>query len=242
MTQEQRLEAVVQAIGADSKLALKTAGRQFRAFTDCIANVNTPDFSHTVSGTGAAFSSLAVGTDNAVGLLRAALGTIATNRASIASPNLNCILFGKGQACFAAKVRFPTLSDLTNTYTFRAGFINSITAESSNGVFFRYTNAIGSGVFQAVTRSNNVETAANTTVTAAANTFYNFEINVNAAGTSAEFKINGAVVATITTNIPTAAGRETGYGKLTLRSLGVLAVNSDDTDFIEVLYNFTTAR
>jgi hypothetical protein len=216
--------------------------QQFRAYTDCITNVAENAFSYSVSGTGAAFSTLATGADNAVGIMRAALGTTATGRAAINSVNFGVLRFSLGQAYFEGDVRIVSLSDATNTYTFRAGFIDSITGESTDGAFFRYTHGTNSGRFQAVTRSNGVETATDTGITVAANTWYDFEITVNAAGTSVEFKINGSVVATNTTNIPTASGRETGYGVMALRSVGTAAFNCYDCDFIEVTYDFTTAR
>jgi hypothetical protein len=221
---------------------LSTSSTEFRTFTDCIANVNSDQWTYTVSGTGAAFSSLAIAADNAVGILRGALGTVATNRFSIASPNVAVLLFGKGVARFVSRCRIPTLSTVLDTFTVRAGFIDSITAESTDGVFFRYTNGTAAGNFQAVTRNNGAETATDTLIPAVANTWYSFEIIINAAGTSAEFRINGVSVATNTLNIPTATGRETGYGVFVLRSLGIAAVNALDIDFVETIYNFSTAR
>lgn len=221
--------------------AVRTNAR-FRAVTDCISNTNENGFTYGVSGTGAAFSTLAPGTDNAIGIMRAALGTTATGRAAISSMNFGVLKLGSGVAFFESDTRIVNLSDAANTYTFRAGFIDSITAESTDGAFFRYTHGTNSGRFQAVTRNNGVETATDTGITVAANTWYDFEITVNAAGTSVEFKINGSVVATNTANIPTASGRETGYGVMALRSVGTAAFNCYDCDFIEVTYDFTTPR
>jgi hypothetical protein len=74
---------------------------------------------------------------------------------------------------------------------------------------------------------------------AAGNNIYSIE--VNAAGTSAVFSINATSV-TNTTNIPSTAGREFGYGNFVLRSVGVAAANAGDTDYIDVSREFTTAR
>lgn len=215
---------------------------QFHALTDCISNTAENTFSYGVSGTGAAFSSVPVGGDNALGIMRAALGTTATGRAAISSANFGLLTFGDGIASFESKTRIVNLSDATNTYTFRAGFIDSISAESTDGAFFRYTNGTNGGRFQAVTRNNGVETATDTGITVGTGTWYKFGITVNAAGTSVEFKIDESVVATNTTNIPTASGRETGYGVMALRSVGTAAFNCYDCDFIEVTYDFTTPR
>jgi hypothetical protein len=213
-----------------------------KSFTDCIKATADVAFAFTVSGTGASFSSVAVGADNALGILRMAMGTVATNRCSIDSGNFGIILFGKGKITYQSKIRFTVLSDATNTYTQRDGFIDSISAESTDGIFFRYTNSVNAGKIQAVTRSNNTETAVDTGITVTANVWYNILIEINAGGTSAVFKINGAIVATISTNIPTAAGRETGYGCYCQRSVGTTAFNSMDCDFIDVNLSFTTER
>jgi hypothetical protein len=67
-------------------------------------------------------------------------------------------------------------------------------------------------------------------------------IDVNAAGTSAIFAVDGATVATITTNIPTGSGRELGYGAFALKSAGTTATSGGYVDYQEVEYLFTTAR
>lgn len=227
------------------EIILGTAVNMFQAYTDCIAATNGQDFAYTVSGTGAAFSSLAVGAENAVGILRFGSGTVATNRGSIASPNFSIIRLGLGLAQFLARHRLPVLSDGTNTYTTRIGFFDSITAESTDGVFFRYTHSVNSGRWQAVTRNNNVETAVDAGVsfgTPTANVWRRFSIEVDPLGTQAKFYIDEMLVATITTNIPAAAGRELGYGIYTQRNVGTAAVNMGDTDYITVRQVFTNRR
>jgi hypothetical protein len=243
MTLEQRITAAVQAIGTAIKKRLQACS-VFVAYTDCIANTADNFFAYTVSGTGAAFSTLSPGTDNAIGIMRAALGTVATNRCAISCTNLAVLLLGKGTATFRSKVRIVTLSNATNTYSFRAGFIDSISAEAVDGCFFRYTHSVNSGKFQAVCRSNSVETssAIDTGVTVVANTWYDLYVEVNAAGTSATFYINATLVATVALNIPTANGRDTGYGVMALRSVGTAAVNCYDCDYVDVWYQFTSNR
>lgn len=225
-----------------SPLNFLNTGAQFNAVNECVGSTNDPNFTFTVSGTGAAFSTLANGANNAIGILRLALGTVATNRGSIASPNFGVLKMDGGATYFAAMVRFPTLSDATNTFTFRAGFIDSITAESVDAVCFRYTNGVNSGKFQTVTRSNNVETTADSGITVAANVWYKLEIVGNAAGTSIVFKINGVTVATMIATIPTGTGRETGFGIFVLRSLGTAAVNALDVDTVAVQKVLTVSR
>jgi hypothetical protein len=93
------------------------------------------------------------------------------------------------------------LSDGTDTYTAYCGIFQNLI----NGAFFRYTHSVNGGRWEAVTIEASTETANDTGVTATASTtdFQLLEIDINAAGTSVVFKINGSTVATHTTNIPT---------------------------------------
>jgi hypothetical protein len=236
-----RLAALAQAIGADIKALLAGATREARAYTECVGAVNTDAFTYTVSGTGAAWASVAALTTQ-LGVLRLGLGTVATNRGSIAAPNMAVVRFGGGAARYQSAIAFVTPSDATNTYVFRDGFIDSITAESTDGAFFRYTNAVNAGKLQAVTRSNGVETATDTGITVTAGLKTRLKIEVNAAGTQALFYVNGTLVATNTTNIPTAAGRETGYGLYVQRTVGTVAVNAIDVDYIDTTIDYSTER
>lgn len=220
----------------------KRSRERFWASTDCVSTTADQNYTYAVSGTGAAFSMLGPATNNAVGIVRAALGTTATGRCAVASLNFNLFRFGLGRANFDALWRLVNLSDATNAYSQRAGFIDSVSAESADGVFFRYTHGTNSGRFQAVCRSNSSETAVDTGVTAAVSTWYRTEIIVNPAGSLAEFFLNGSRVAAITTNIPNASGRETGYGVMALRSAGTAAFNCYDADYVDVTYDFTTPR
>jgi hypothetical protein len=228
---------------SNNVVALKAVASDiFEAKTECIANVNVHEWAYTTAGTGAAFSSLAIGTENAVGVLRFASGTVATNRGSIAANNLAVLKLGLGEAKWHSRSRLPVLSDATNTFTVRSGFIDSITGDAVDGAYFRYTHSINGGRWQAVCRNNNAETATDTGVAPVTNTFQSLKIEVNAAGTEARFYIGAALVATITTNIPTASGRETGYGITVIRSVGTASVNMLDVDFARVWQAFTTAR
>jgi hypothetical protein len=94
-----------------------------------------------------------------------------------------------------------TWFDGTLTGAFRCGWGDSITAESSNGIYFRVQNG---QAIDFVTRTGGTETLTSTGVSFATNTFRALEILINAAGTQVVAKIDGNTVATHTTNIPTA--------------------------------------
>jgi hypothetical protein len=66
-------------------------------------------------------------------------------------------------------------------------------------------------------------------------------VEVNAAGTSVDYLVNGAVVVTHSSNIPTGAGRETGAYISILKSLGTTTeLLYCDAYYVEL--DFTTAR
>ena len=215
---------------------------RFYAFNDCVAVVNDPNWTFTVSGTAAVHTPIVFGEPNAVGAMRSGLGTLSGNRTSISSLTMACLALGAGAARYAGRFRLASLSDAVNTWTMRCGFIDSVTAESVDGVFIRYTDNVNGGRFQAVCRENSVETMVDTGVSAATGTTYKLVIEVNALATSAVFKINGNTVATIAANIPNGAGREMGYGISTIRTVGTAAVNSYEVDYLLAEVLFTAPR
>jgi len=123
-----------------------------------------------------------------------------------------------------AAVRIPTLSDSTNTFIVQVGFIDSLTAGSVDSIHFAYTDAAGTGAaWDCVTTSNSLETRTTVGSNVVANQWYVLEISVNAAGTSVEFFIDGVLVATHTSNIPTLVARATGPAVSIRKTLGATA-------------------
>ncbi len=214
---------------------------RFYAFNDMMSATSGPDFTFGQSGTGASLTTRTGLADGGIGWVNLNLGTVATNRVSCSVAN-DSILLGAGRSNYDCRVRQLLLSDATNTFTERFGFIDTVTTESVDGVFFRYTHALNGGRFQAVTRANSVETAVDTTILAAVNTTYRLNIAVNAAGTSADFFIDGVLRATIATSIPAGAGRETGAGFMMLRSVGTAAITPATVDYLLLEHVPGTAR
>src|SRR4030095_3566645 len=177
------------------------------------------------------------------GLQRYTAGTSTTGFASNISA-ANVLRLGNSNYWrFDAMINIDTLSDATNTYTLRAGFIDSGSAESVDGAFFRYTHSVNTGKWVLVGRSNSVETVTNATNTAvAAATRYRLTVIVNAAGNEAKFFQDGVSLGTVTTNIPTGSGRETGFGVMFLKSAGTTDINILQFDSMQVIGYFNTAR
>lgn len=196
---------------------------RFYAFDDMVSNAGDMNWTVTNTGAGSGQSSAAEPTGGGgLGWLSFGLGTTATGRSARHTTG-TAINFSNGVATYSCYGQIGALSSGTETYTARWGFHDSQSAESVDGVFFRYTDGVNSGKFQAVTRANNVETAADTGITAATGTGYKLTITVSASVPQAVFAINGTTVATITTNIPTTSARTVGAGIMGLKSLGITA-------------------
>lgn len=147
------------------------------------------------------------------GVIQCETGTNIDGRGGIGSFNAS-VLFGGGRILLNMIVKLNALSTAVDTYTARIGFNDSATGiDGQDGLYFRYTHGTNSGNWVIVARNNNTESTGNTS-TAADTNFNVFTIDVNAAATSVGFYINGSQVANspLSTNIPTAAGRETGIG------------------------------
>jgi len=170
----------------------------------------------SASGTGATFTDDETESGR-IGIANCRTGTTTTGRAGVIS-RADTVLFGGGRHRIRWDTKAAHLSDGTDTLTDRLGFLDSISGEPTDGCYFRYTHGTNSGKWEAVTRAAGVETATDTGIAASTN-WVCFEIEVNAAGTSVVFYINGSVVATNTTNIPT-GGNRTGFGAGVIKSAG----------------------
>jgi hypothetical protein len=167
------------------------------------------------------------------GTLTLATTASATSSAGVRAEASDWMGKGSGITTLTTKFIIDTLSDGTDTYTLRVGFLDTVSAESNNGIFLRYGSALNSGKFQFVTRSTGTETATDTGITVASATEYTLIIGVNSALNSITCTINGSLVATNTTTIP-GKGLGSGYGIMMLRSAGT-ATRRVHADFFEMI-------
>jgi hypothetical protein len=180
--------------------------------------------------------------DNSCGVIDLQTVTSTNSTAGLmASSGAFDIIFGKGVTTIEWRVQVSALSDGTNTYVVRVGAIDTTTGNPVDGVFFRYTHSVNSAHWECVARNNNAETVANASVGPAAGTWTVLKIIVNAAGTSADFYVDGANVGTVASNIPTTTARVTGLGASMVRSAGTAAVHTY-LDYCYFKLVFTTPR
>lgn len=194
-------------------------------------SLNSAPFIETSSGTGADVDTNVRASEvNHPGIASLTTGTTTAGYASIVSRYASGILLGGGEWRLRVIFLIPTLSDGTDTYTLHVGFGDSqVGGNPTDGAFLRYTHGTNSGKFEAVTRSNSTETATDTGVTVAIDTWYRLDVIVNADASEVEFYLreddtgDSNLVATNTTNIPSGTGRENAVQASILKSAGTSA-------------------
>lgn len=218
-----------------------TAKTDFAGFSGASNNtVGAGDFIMQASGTASVTTALATTSATRVGIVDLQCGTTTTGSSIIALSG-SSMRFGGGTWVWEADVQIPIVSDGTNSFTVCAGFSDTNAADAVDGIYFRYTHSASSGNWECVTSNNSTRTTTNSTIAMTAAQWYNLRIEVNAAGSSVDFIINGTVRATTTTNIPTSAGRETGQRTLIIKSLGTTS-RSAYVDYILVYAEFSSNR
>jgi hypothetical protein len=194
-----------------------------RAFTDCF---NFQDYTNTANGTAAAVGMNNNGEAGHWGVAQATTGSTATGRSALVSANLSTMWLGSGACWFEAQVRCPsTISNSTETYVLFAGLTDSVSGTPVDAVWFTYTDTAGTGAtWRTECRSNSVSTGpTNVGSNLVANQWYTLGIEVNAAGTEAKFYLDGTLVDTVTTNIPTGSARALGFGVGIRKTVGATA-------------------
>jgi hypothetical protein len=161
-------------------------------------------------------------------------------------------VFGGGSWVFETFVNVETLSTVTERFRFVTGFgDNPTNASDSNAVLFTYdeggvqNGTVASPNWQCVTSVGAVRTLTTTSTAVVASAWVKLRIEVNAAGTSVTFYVNGTLVATHTTNIPTfvSAANPRGFNvkQSILKSIGT-ANRSVFCDYLLYENNLTTLR
>ena len=190
------------------------------------------DFTSVQSGTGAGSTFTTVGGElNHPGICDLSTGTTTSGRAHIGSASIDTVELGTYANRFVCSGKLTLqLSNSTDNYTEYVGFYDSFDSAPTYGLFFRYNHSNNSAKWEAVsvrtTTNNTTETTVDTGITAAIDTWIKFEIKVNAAADEVKFYMNGALVATINTNIPVGSTELVGFGWNKRKTAGTTAVSS----------------
>lgn len=200
------------------------------------------------TGTGSGAGMVATPSANRPGIVTLQTGSTATGRTSFyTNSGLNTIELGGGAATLASDLFVPSLSNGTDRFAFLFGFYDATTMNQTDGIYFLYdeggvsTGSAASANWQCVTVSNSVRTFTTTSTAVSSTDFQRLAIEVNAAGTSVDFKIGGTTVATHTTNIPTGNSRIVTYGYQLIKSIGTNS-RTVRVDWTYGKIAFTTSR
>jgi len=190
-------------------------------FTYVASGGPTSDQRYTLSpGTGATIGGNSTYGQNAtlkvLGCLEFATGTNASNTGAgvgwggnFSTPFFS-IVYGLAALTFKSRVFLETTLPATGGgYALRVGIAQPVGTLYFNppvqGFYFEYSPDNNSGQWRVGVGAGTI-TYTNTSVAVTADTAYDLEIDVNTAWNSVVFKINSAVVATISSGIPTTSG------------------------------------
>jgi len=183
------------------------------------------DFATLSSGTGAGTTANSANSDAThPGTLSSSTGSTGTGRSAACYIESSAIQFGTYAWSASGCFKIPTLSDGTETFSVMIGFNDSFTSTTyTDCACFRYQHSANSGKLECLTRSNSTGSPTDSGVTIVAGTWVSYEIKVNAAGTSVEFWLNGSLVQTHSSDIPTGSSRVLGFGHNIVKSAGLTA-------------------
>ena len=176
--------------------------------------------------------------------------TVATNYINYCSSSGAAQLwFGGGAWNYEALININTLSTALERYRMIFGFGSVISNSSeTNGVFITYdeggtaNGTTASANWQCVTVDNSVRTLTTSTTAVTASAWNKLRIEINAAGTSVTFYVNGVSIATHQTNIPLASNSRYVLMKTGLAKTIGITTRGFYCDYIGYENILTTAR
>jgi hypothetical protein len=170
-----------------------------------------------VSGTGAAVTQASINTFN--GCAQLSTGTTSIGYAALTQTAYRQFRLGHGDVVVAFAIKTASLSSASDAYTVIVGLTNS---SESDSVLLRYTHSVASGMWTLDTKASSSTTSTSTGVTFAATTVYRIALVVNEAGTVVSAYINGVLVGSNTTTIPTVSASMGMIARIT-KSVGTTA-------------------
>jgi hypothetical protein len=157
--------------------------------------------------------------------------------------------FGGGAWNYEALININNLSTALERYRMIFGFGSVISNSSeADGVFITYdeggtaNGTVASANWQCVTVANSVRTLTTSTTAVTASAWNKLRIEINAAGTSVTFYVNGTAIATHTTNIPLASNSRYVLMKTGLAKTIGITTRGFYCDYIGYENILTTAR
>ena len=217
-------------------------GNQLGAFTTSFGGV----ISAVSGGTTRTIQAGVINRTNQQGVIAHLTGIVATNFAGYLYGG-SSLFIGTGAISLETYVTIETLSNATDRFYTLFGYIlGGNLANLTNGILFTYdeggsaNSGSASTFFRCLCINNSTRTYATTNVTVNAGQWYKLRIDVNNAGNSVGFYIDGNLVATITTNIPATTTALT-IGSYIIKTTGINS-RQMQTDYFMYDELFTNQR
>ena len=231
-------------LSTDTAPSIDTIDNLFDDFSSNVIFLGATAFNNG-GGLGSTPATSVFGVDNTekcCGVLALSTSTSTAGGSALQTVSATNITFGFGFTHrMSWRIAIDDLSDGTDTYTVRVGFLDSHNGTPTDGAYFRYTHSVNSGKWQAVTVSNSTETAEDTGITSEVDIFHVFEVIANSDATQVDFYIDGVKTNDITTNIINSSARLTGYCCTIEKTAGATA-RVLYADYCQVIKTRTTAR
>jgi len=141
-----------------------------------------------------------IGDEKHPSLSQFATGTTATGRAGQQWGSTANLMIGGGELMIESVLIVPTLSTSAQRFACRWGLGTSQTGDHADGVYFEYDESVSAN-FRLKAANSSVRTTVDSGVAVPANTFFRLKIVINDT-TNAQFYVNGVLVGTISTNLP----------------------------------------
>lgn len=104
---------------------------------------------------------------------------------------------------YGCRVEFPVLSNGTDSYTFTFGLLHTTNGTDTDRINARYTHSANGGNWILRAMASSSQSESNSSVPVVAATEADIELQISPAADEVKLAVNDAVVATITTDIPT---------------------------------------
>jgi hypothetical protein len=194
----------------------------------------TGNWAYGTSGTGSTIAGDTTGmnsTEKCQGVIMLSTGTTTIGFAQIGSYTLTGIVLGIGAKVIAtARLALSNLSDATDTFKAMFGITNVITAfgvEPTTGAYFVHDDVSG-GNWLCTVKTAGSDTVVDSGIAPTGNENQILKVEVAADSANVKFYIDGTLVATITTDIPT-----TSYALITFTSIVKSAGTNNRSVYID---------
>lgn len=180
---------------------------------------------------------------NRVGVLGCST-SVTNNTVASAHGSPNPLLLGDSQHVFSSSGFLSALPTLAEDYRVGIGFMSTPATAPTHAVFFTIDRTVSATNWVASCIKNTSTTSVDTgvAISTSASSYQSFRIEINTAATSITFYINGSLVATITTNIPTTAGQNIFPGFYIKKITGTATSFTLNVDWIYWCFKLPTSR